>query len=55
MLSPENIIAIVLVIFYTVYSQADKFSSVALAVNTNETVVSTILVFTTKRRSKNFD
>ena len=32
-----------------------RFSSVALAVNTNKTVVSTILVFTTKRRSKNFD
>jgi len=31
-----------------------RFSSVALAVNTNKTVVSTILVFTTKRRSKNF-
>ena len=32
-----------------------RFSSVALVVNTNKTVVSTILVFTTKRRSKNFD
>ena len=33
-----------------------RFSSVALAVNTNKTVVSTILdIFTTKRRSKNFD
>ena len=32
-----------------------RFSSVALAVNTNKTVVSTILVSTTKRRSKSFD
>ena len=38
-----------------VHCNIKRFSSVALAVNTNKTVVSTILVFTTKRRSKNFD